>query len=90
MDFSESFEDILSLEVPQWVMNHFVNITTAEVQIKEELIELSSNETLKSNSKDGDRLTEFRLQTNINRFYTGLWTIIKKSVIAFPSSYLVE
>lgn len=90
MDFSESFEDILSLEVPQWVMNHFLNIKTAEVQIKEELIELSSNETLKSNSKDGDRLTEFRLQTNINRFYTGLWTIIKKSVIAFPSSYLVE
>lgn len=32
-DLSKRFEDILSLKVPQWVMNPFVNIETTEVQI---------------------------------------------------------
>jgi len=59
MDFSERFKDILSLEVPQWVMNHFINIKTAEVQIQEQLIELSTNETLKSSFKGSDWLAEF-------------------------------
>jgi len=40
MDFSDRFKDILSLEVPQWVMNPFINIETTEIQIQEELIEL--------------------------------------------------
>ncbi|KAJ7303188.1 hypothetical protein JRQ81_012121 [Phrynocephalus forsythii] len=30
-DFSERFKDSLSLEVPQWVMNPFMNIETAEL-----------------------------------------------------------
>jgi len=90
IDFSERFKDILSLEVPQWVMNPFINIDTAEVQIQEELIELSTNETLKSNFKCSDRLTEFWLQTNIIHHYPGLWTSLKKIFISFPSSYLVE
>jgi len=90
MEFSERLKDILSLEVPQWVMNPFINIDTAEVQIQEELIELSTNETLKSSFKGNDRLTEFWLQTNIIPHYPGLWTLVKKILIVFPSSYLVE
>lgn len=89
MDFSERFKDILSLEVPQWVMNPFINIETAEIQIQEELIELSTDETLKSTFKGSDWLTEFWLQTNIIHNYPGLWTLVKKNLIAFPS-YLVE
>ncbi len=87
---SDRFEDILSLEVPQWVMNPFTNFETAEVQIQEELVELSTNETLKASFHNGDRLTEFWLQSNISRLYPGLWTIVKKFLIAFPSSYIVE
>lgn len=45
-DISERFEDILSLKVPQWVVNSFMNIETADVQIQEELVELSTNQTL--------------------------------------------
>ncbi|KAJ7341579.1 hypothetical protein JRQ81_005852 [Phrynocephalus forsythii] len=89
-DFSEHFKDILSLEVPQWVMNPFMNTETAEVQIQEELVELSTNETLKASFQKGDRLTEFWLQSNISRLYPGLWTSVNKILIAVPSSYLVE
>ncbi|KAJ7326641.1 hypothetical protein JRQ81_016400 [Phrynocephalus forsythii] len=89
-DFSERFKDILSLEVPQWVMNPSLNIEAAEVPIQKELVELSTNETLKASFQNGDCLTEFWLQSNISCLYPGLWTIVKKILIAFPSSYLVK
>ncbi|KAE9522795.1 hypothetical protein AGLY_016836 [Aphis glycines] len=78
------------LEVPQWVMNPLINIETAEIQIQEELIELSTDETLKSSFKGSDRLTEFWLKTNIIHNYPEMWTLVKKILIAFLSSYLVE
>ncbi|KFM71140.1 hypothetical protein X975_11040, partial [Stegodyphus mimosarum] len=40
-------------------MNPFMNIDKAQVQIQEELVELSTNETLKSSSQNGEHLTEF-------------------------------
>lgn len=80
----------MSSEVPQWIMNPFVNIETAEIQIQEELVELSTNETLKVSFHNGDRLTEFWLQGNISRLYPSIWAIVKKFLIAFSSSYLVE
>nr|XP_015918222.2 protein ZBED8-like [Parasteatoda tepidariorum] len=72
MDFSNRFKNVLTLEVPQWVMNPYVNIETAEVHIQEELVELSTYETLKASFQNGDRLTEFWLQDNISRLYPGL------------------
>lgn len=78
------------MEVSQWVMNPFINIETAEIQIQEELIELSTDETFKASFKGGDRLTEFWLQTNLIQHYPGLWTLVKTILIAFPFSYLVE
>ncbi|CAI6353430.1 unnamed protein product [Macrosiphum euphorbiae] len=89
-DFSQRFEDILSLEVPQWVINPFVNIESARLQYQEELIEISTNEMLKASFKNGENLTEFWLQSTISRIYPGLWTVVQKLLIAFPSSYLVE
>jgi len=56
-DFSERFEDTLALEVLQWVINIFVK--TANKQIQEKLIELSTNKILKASFKNGERLTEF-------------------------------
>lgn len=38
----KSFEGISSLEVPQCVVNPFVNIVTADLQIQEQLIGLST------------------------------------------------
>uniref|UniRef100_A0A5S6QP86 Uncharacterized protein n=1 Tax=Trichuris muris TaxID=70415 RepID=A0A5S6QP86_TRIMR len=46
-DFIERFQDILSLEVPDWVMNPFSAVENAEVQLQEELLELQVNEELK-------------------------------------------
>lgn len=89
-DFSQRFEDILSLEIPQWVINPFVNIESAKLQYQEELIEISTNEMLKASFKNGENLTEFWLQSTISRIYPGLWTVVQKLLIAFPSSYLVE
>ena len=37
-------------------MNPFVNTETAEVEIQEELVELSINETFKASFQSGDRL----------------------------------
>ncbi|VVC42718.1 Hypothetical protein CINCED_3A003924, partial [Cinara cedri] len=50
-DFSQRFEDILSLEVPQWVINTFVNIESVKLQYQE-LIEISTNEMLKASFKN--------------------------------------
>ncbi|KAE9523112.1 hypothetical protein AGLY_016499 [Aphis glycines] len=89
-DFSQRFDDILSLEIPQWVINPFVNIESAKLQYQEELIEISTNEMLKASFKNGENLTEFWLQSTISQIYPGLWTVVQKLLIPFPSSYLVE
>jgi len=64
-DFSR-FEDILYLEIPQWVINPFVSNELAKIQYQEELIEISTNEKvkmlnncLKASFKNGENLTEF-------------------------------
>ncbi|XP_035210296.1 uncharacterized protein LOC118184688, partial [Stegodyphus dumicola] len=66
-----------------------MNIDTAEVQLQEEQVEFSNNETLKNSFQNGDRVTEFWLQSKINNLSSGLWTIVK-FLVAFPFSYLVE
>ncbi|KFD54691.1 hypothetical protein M513_04391 [Trichuris suis] len=43
-DFIEQFEDILSLEVPDWITDPFSGDENAELQLQEELLELQANE----------------------------------------------
>ncbi|GBP37294.1 SCAN domain-containing protein 3 [Eumeta japonica] len=57
------------------------------VILQEELLELSINE-LKVTFKRGYQI--FWLQAGIPEKYPGLWGIVQKLLIAFPSSYLVE
>lgn len=64
--FYKRFEDILALEFLQWVMNPLASIETAEIQIQEELVEFSTNKTLKANFQNGDRLTEFCFQGSVS------------------------
>uniref|UniRef100_A0A5S6Q6M0 SCAN domain-containing protein 3 n=1 Tax=Trichuris muris TaxID=70415 RepID=A0A5S6Q6M0_TRIMR len=87
-DFIEWFQDILSLEVPDWITNPFSGVENAEVQLQEELLELQVNEELKPKFKLGYRT--FWLQRGISRLYPRLWPIVRKPLISFPSSYLVE
>jgi len=51
------------------------------------LIEATTNEELKFKFKEGYQA--FWLQKRIPKLYPGLWTVVQKFLIAFPSSYLV-
>ncbi|GBP23215.1 hypothetical protein EVAR_82380_1 [Eumeta japonica] len=46
-DFKFGFEDILSMEIPPWIINPFDEMEVDNVILQEELLELSSDEELK-------------------------------------------
>ena len=46
-DFKIRFEDILSMEIPPWIINPFEKTEMGNVASHEELLELSTNEELK-------------------------------------------
>ncbi|KFD46697.1 hypothetical protein M513_12407 [Trichuris suis] len=87
-DFIERLEDILSLEVPDWMTNPLSGVENAELQLQEELLELQANEELKPKFNLGYRA--FWLQRVIPHLYPGLWNVVRKLLISFPSSYLAE
>lgn len=89
VDFTERFQDILNMSIPSWILDPFENAGTAESSnLEEELIELTTNEELKVKFRNGYQ--EFWLQKSISTLHPGLWEIVQKFLIAFPSSYLVE
>ncbi|GBP05596.1 SCAN domain-containing protein 3 [Eumeta japonica] len=87
-DFKTRFEDILTMDIPPWIINPFDETEVANVVLQEELLELSTNEELKVKFRKGYQT--FWLQAEIPEKYPGLWEIARKFLIAFPSSYLVE
>ncbi|CAH1986347.1 unnamed protein product [Acanthoscelides obtectus] len=87
-DFESRFEDILTTVIPPWIINPYGDIEETNVIIQEELTELSANEELKVQFKNGCR--QFWLQNNVPVTYPVLWNIARKFLISFPSSYLVE
>lgn len=88
-DICTRFEDILSLDIPAWILNPFTNMPeNVDPAIEEELIELTSNEELKFMFDQGYQ--KFWLQKEIPHLYPGLWQVVRKMFLAFPSSYLVE
>jgi hypothetical protein len=87
-DFEAIFEDILNMEIPLWIINPYKDIEEQNVIIQEELSELSTNEELKVQFKNGYQ--QFCLQENIPILYPSLWKIARKFLIFFPSSYLVK
>jgi hypothetical protein len=56
--------------------------------LQEELIGIITNEELKVQFRKGYQ--QFWLQRDIPVTYPALWTVARKFLIAFPSSYLVE
>ncbi|KRX18167.1 SCAN domain-containing protein 3 [Trichinella nelsoni] len=58
------------------------------MELEEELVELQTNEELKLKFKNGYH--SFWLQKQITDLYPGLWRMVRKFLLAFPSSYLVE
>ncbi|XP_071044020.1 SCAN domain-containing protein 3-like [Parasteatoda tepidariorum] len=87
-DFKNRFEDILTMEIPPWIISPFDETEETNVVLQEELLELSPNEEQKVKFKKGYQT--FCLQAEIPDKYPGLWEIARKFLISFPSSYLVE
>uniref|UniRef100_A0A5S6Q3P9 DUF4371 domain-containing protein n=1 Tax=Trichuris muris TaxID=70415 RepID=A0A5S6Q3P9_TRIMR len=87
-DMCERYRDILSMIIPDWVLDPFTSLAGVEVTYQEELIEMQANEELKPKIKGG--YTSFWLQQEIIQLYPRLWNVAKKFLIPFPSSYLVE
>lgn len=52
-DFKIRFEDILTMEIPPWIINPFDETEVENVILQEELLELSTNEELKVKFKRG-------------------------------------
>ncbi|GBP07525.1 SCAN domain-containing protein 3 [Eumeta japonica] len=82
------FENILSMEIPSWIINPFDEMEVKNVILQEELLELSIKEELKVTFKRGYQ--KFWLQADIPEKYPGLHEIVQKLLIAFSSSFLVE
>ncbi|XP_044572949.1 SCAN domain-containing protein 3-like [Drosophila ananassae] len=66
-DFNTRFEDILSMEIPPWIINPFDETEVENVILQEELLELSTNEELKVTFKKGYQ--KFWLQAEIPKKY---------------------
>uniref|UniRef100_A0A5S6Q1Z2 HAT C-terminal dimerisation domain-containing protein n=1 Tax=Trichuris muris TaxID=70415 RepID=A0A5S6Q1Z2_TRIMR len=82
------YADILSMTIPAWILDLFWSVGGADIFLQEELIELQAKEQLKPKLKDG--YTQFWLQRQIGDLFPGLWKIVKKLLVPFPLSYLVE
>ncbi|GBP47010.1 Deformed epidermal autoregulatory factor 1 [Eumeta japonica] len=83
-DFKTRFEDILTVDIPPWIINPFDETEVANVVLQEKLLELSTNEELKVKFRKGYQT--FWLQAEIPEKYPGLWEITRKFLIAFLSS----
>ncbi|XP_055889327.1 protein FAM200C-like [Biomphalaria glabrata] len=85
----ERFENILNMEIPQWIIDPYVDmIEEDDVALQEELLGISTNEELKVQLKK--RISALLVPKDIPDTYTILWNIVRKFLIAFPSSYLVD
>ncbi|CAH2006968.1 unnamed protein product [Acanthoscelides obtectus] len=62
-DFESRFEDILTMVILPWIINPYGDIEETSVIMQEELTELSTNEELKVQFKNGYQ--QFWLQNNI-------------------------
>ncbi|CAH2002845.1 unnamed protein product [Acanthoscelides obtectus] len=62
-DFESRFEDISTMVIPRWIINPYGDIEETNVIIQEELTELSTNEELKVQFKNGYQ--QLWLQNNI-------------------------
>ncbi|GBP24494.1 SCAN domain-containing protein 3 [Eumeta japonica] len=76
------------MEIPPWITNPFDETEVENVILQEKLLELHTNEELKVTFKGGYQ--KFWLQVEIPDKHLGLWGIVQKLLVAFPSSHVVE
>ena len=86
-DMEVRFQDVFHLEIPDWIINPFIDISEQGI-LAEELTTLQNDFKLKP--KFSISYQSFWLQSEIKAKYPHLWNRVKMFFIAFPSSYLVE
>ena len=86
---SVRFNDLFSLEIPDWVIDPFTEPSTeGPTHLEEELVSLQNDEYLKPKFKTSYQA--FWMQTAIPKRYPTLWKDTQLFFIAFLTSYLVE
>ena len=86
-EFNARFTDLISLTIPEWVMDPFMEVNYSGI-VEDDLIMLQNDFELHAKFKLSSK--DFWLQNGISERYTTLWYIVKIFLIAFPTSYLVE
>lgn len=91
-DMKERFKELLSLEIPSWILDPF-EIPSDDVpgssSLEADLIDLRHDFELKPTFKK-QQYRDFWLQQAVTEKYPSLWKAAKLFFIAFPTSYLVE
>lgn len=87
---TDRFQDLFSLQVPDWIVNPFTDIVNEDIGLilQEQLIELQNDCELKPKFKNSYQ--DFWLQKKISECYPDLWNNVQLFFIAFPTSYLAE
>ncbi|KAG8227195.1 hypothetical protein J437_LFUL003401 [Ladona fulva] len=71
-DFNQQFDDILKMNIPDWILDPFSSANTEESpQLQEELMEVTTNDELKFKFKSGYQ--QFWLQKEIPTAYPEIW-----------------
>ena len=86
-DMEVRFQDVLQLEIPDWIVDPFIDISEQGI-LAEELITLQNDFELKPKFRISYQA--FWLQREIKVKYRHVWDRVKSFFIAFPSLYLVE
>ncbi|KFD59431.1 hypothetical protein M514_28390 [Trichuris suis] len=88
-DFLRRFDNVLSLVIPNWVLEPFiVNPLNEDIFSQEELIDLQSNEKIKPRIQRGYEY--FWLHEEILLRYLSRWAAMKRLLMAIPSSPVVK
>ena len=89
-DMKSRYEDLINMEIPDWLMNPFSDAYARETNCakQEELLDLKNNFELKPLFKQSYQ--DFWLQPAINEKFPKLWEAIKLFFIAFPTTYMAE
>ncbi|CAH2015607.1 unnamed protein product [Acanthoscelides obtectus] len=87
-DSESRFEDILTMVIPPWIINPYGDIEETNVIIQEELTELSTNEELQVQFKNGYQ--QFWLQNDIPVTYPAADTSLAVTRDSFPKLHRPE
>lgn len=88
IDMETRFQDLLSLEVPSWVINPFTsNPEEFDPKLQEHLIDVKHDDEAKELFQ---KYGYENFWVKVRRTYPVLWQEAKLLLLAFPSTYLVE